>query len=291
MKLPDWAKWTWWILLVVGLAAFLAFRLPDLQAGRPTMFDGIVFAVLAGLLLLPFFSEISMLGVTLKQKVDEVKAEVAGLRTEIRVSNISSATINNYLTPPPDNELPRIAERLEAGVRAIEGRADIHEGSDTAAAHGTVSTSPRRPSPRYGVQVDSATHGHTSTEPGPVAVSVDSAAHGHKATGPESRIEFVANLRTALEFRVRRLALSTVILSNKAQQRPNMMIEALVGTGTISADFGNALLELYSVCSPAVHGIEPTEAQYDFAKKNGPPTLEALDRLWANLAPNGPARG
>jgi hypothetical protein len=77
MKLPNWFKIVWWLLLTSGLTWVLYQRYPDLVAGHAAAADVFFFAVWIALLLAPLFQEVNLLGLKFKQEIDELKHFVA----------------------------------------------------------------------------------------------------------------------------------------------------------------------------------------------------------------------
>lgn len=84
MKLPNWFRIFWWVMLLLLIGSILYARRDDLLAGRAVPADVIIFLVWVGLLLVPLFREVSLFGVTLKQEMKGLKDEVASLRAEFR---------------------------------------------------------------------------------------------------------------------------------------------------------------------------------------------------------------
>ena len=65
MKLPNWFKILWWIILLVIVSVFLYNRYPDLTTGSATTADTFIFLIWVALCLLPLFEELSFFGITL----------------------------------------------------------------------------------------------------------------------------------------------------------------------------------------------------------------------------------
>jgi hypothetical protein len=76
MKIPFQLKAIWWLILVGALTFFLSARLPDLLSGKAAAADVAVFGVWMALLLAPLFSEVSLLGITLKNEIGKLKDEI-----------------------------------------------------------------------------------------------------------------------------------------------------------------------------------------------------------------------
>jgi hypothetical protein len=87
------------------------------------------------LLLSPLFTEVALLGVTLKREIDELKDEVTSqigeIKTEIRNAvdvRTTVAPVFNIPPPPMDSELPRIIAEIKTAVSSA--LSDIHVPSD-----------------------------------------------------------------------------------------------------------------------------------------------------------------
>ena len=76
MKLPNWFKIVWWILLLVLTSVFLRFRWPDLTKGIASASDVLVLLVWFAVVLCPLFSEINIFGLKLKQEIQALKSHI-----------------------------------------------------------------------------------------------------------------------------------------------------------------------------------------------------------------------
>ncbi len=145
MKLPNWFRIGWWVVLLLLIGSILYARLDDLLTGRAVLADVLIFLVWVGLFLAPLFQEVSLFGLTLRQQVKELKEEVMNFRAELRNTVNVRAQINptfNIPSPPPDKELPALEARLsrvlhqvltERGVQPSEAaKTDIGVSDDVA---------------------------------------------------------------------------------------------------------------------------------------------------------------
>ena len=124
MKLPNWLKIVWWVILIVGIAMLLYPRRDAIATGTATAFDIFTFIIGVALLLVPLFQEVSFFGITLKQETEDLKAkisaEITGLKSEIRNSidlrtNVSPQFfLSPYGPPPTDAQLPQLEEQVPA---------------------------------------------------------------------------------------------------------------------------------------------------------------------------------
>lgn len=74
MQFPKWFPYIWWVLLLVGVGILIYFRWNIIATGHPQVFDTALLAIAAALVLIPFFSELSLLGFTIKQKAEDTRA-------------------------------------------------------------------------------------------------------------------------------------------------------------------------------------------------------------------------
>lgn len=90
MKLPNWFKILWWLLLLVIVTYFGCQRYDSFIKGSATLMDVFVFLVWISLLLVPLFKEVSFFGMKFKQEIDslknEVREQIMNLRSEIQTS-------------------------------------------------------------------------------------------------------------------------------------------------------------------------------------------------------------
>jgi len=121
MKFPLSFKYIWWVITVVVFGIILFLRKDVILSGSPQVFDTALIAIFAALLLLPFFSELSLLGVTIKQQLDEakheikqdVKEQIHSIRAEIQNSINLSNRMNFFVgAPPPDNQLGMLEQQI-----------------------------------------------------------------------------------------------------------------------------------------------------------------------------------
>lgn len=115
MKLPNWFRIIWWLVLL-GLISYVLVRRHDaLVSGQGSLADVFVLLIWVALFLAPIFQEINFFGVKLRQHLSELKQEVDGLRTDIRNTIDVQTQINptfQMLSAPPDAQLPAIEERF-----------------------------------------------------------------------------------------------------------------------------------------------------------------------------------
>jgi hypothetical protein len=122
LKLPNWFRVIWWIILLTILSRILYERYSDIIAGKSTSLDIVALIIWIALALVPIFQEVNLFGLKLKQEInslkDEVRQQINNLQTEIR-TNIR-AEISPQFTfpvPPPDSQLPDLEKRIHLVIQ------------------------------------------------------------------------------------------------------------------------------------------------------------------------------
>ena len=109
MKIPNWLKIVWWIVLIGITTRTLQLRYEDIISGKSVPFDVFVFIIWVSLMLAPLFQEISIFGIKLKQSIDELKSQINEVKNEISNKNTFNPTIN--LTPTADNKIQELEDK------------------------------------------------------------------------------------------------------------------------------------------------------------------------------------
>lgn len=239
MQLPNWLKVLWWLTITAALTYFLHARLPDLLSGNAAASDIAVFGVWMALLLAPLFSEVSLLGVTLKNEIEELKGAIATqlteIRTEVRNAVDVRATISpQFHMPAPvtDAQLPKLEERVKSAVESA------------LASQGIRATPAEQP----------------------LAV--------------ESDVSFLFATRYNIEKELRRLASGRLLVGDSRRVISTFkLVEMLINSELVELNLGNAIREVYAVCSPAIHGEEVTPAQINFVRDVGPQLVATLKAI------------
>lgn len=240
MKLPNWFKIGWWLLLTGIITWFLYNRYPALVVGQATGADVVAFVIWVALLLVPLFNEVSLLGITLKQEAEELKkfvaAQVSEIRSEVRNAvDIRTTFSPNIMipAPPTDSQLPELEARIKAAV--------------TGAL---------------------ASHGLKPQEATPPALRVS------------DDVSFLFATRYNIERELRRITYSRDIATTSRRPLPIFQLSRMLAeTGLIEPRLDHAIREVYAICSPAIHGEPVSDAQVAFAKDVGPELVAALKAI------------
>jgi len=139
MKLPNWFKIIWWLILL-GLTGTILFkRYNAIVNGQSVVADVFIFLLFIALMLVPIFSEIEFFGIKLKKEMEELKSEIkiklGDIKNEIRNSQMQTfnATIQGFGPPPPDNKLPELETEIDRIVsdklkqHGVKVDTDLHE--------------------------------------------------------------------------------------------------------------------------------------------------------------------
>lgn len=244
MKLANWFKVTWWLLLIALLSWFLAARRSAVVGGTYTAFDLAVLAIWIILAAAPLFSELEIGSLKLKTKLDEVKDhvddQVEKLRTEIRNTIDFRTQINPQFVipnPPPDSQLPSLEERIRTAL------------TDALREHGL-----------------------TQVKPDANVFTVD------------AEVAQLFAVRYRLERAVNRIAAHRELVptAGSARMRPTSLphlARQLVDTGLIEPSLSSAIREVYAICSAAIHGGEVTDAKINFVRRVAPQLLATLEAI------------
>jgi hypothetical protein len=187
------------------------------------------------LLLAPLFKEVSLLGITLKQEVDELKrfvsTQVADVRADLK--NVVDVRINNTIpAPPPDAQLPELETRIKRYL------------SEALETHFPIKMAPFEAKP-------------------PIKV--------------DDHVTLLFSIRYSIEKELRRIAIARELVMFQRRAIPVFQVtRSLVEAGLIDQTLERAIREVYSVCSPAVHGEPVTDAQVKFVSDIGPALVSSL---------------
>ncbi|WP_414877072.1 hypothetical protein [Pseudomonas jessenii] len=243
MKLPNWFKIIWWVLLTAVLTYFLYNRYPDLITGQAAPADIAVFVIWIALLLTPLFNELSLFGLKFKHELDELKSflstQVSEIRSDVRNAVDIRTTFSphfNLPIPAADAQLPDIEARIRSAL------------SDALAAHGVPLTPP----------------------PAPISIPDDTA------------FLFAARYNIELEMR-RIAEERQIEVGDSLRPRHMVPIHQLARylseSNLIEPRLVTAIREVYSICSYAIHGESVSEAKLAFVHELAPELVATLKAI------------
>jgi hypothetical protein len=233
VKLPLWAKWIWWLILV-GIITFVLWKRLDLTAaGRSTPFDSVAFVVWVALLLAPIFSEVKIWGVELKQEIKDVKKDLSeqihAVKAEVRNSIYLHTVISPSVPgPPPDDQVPLIRKEVE---RALPTKTAESVPTNEAAAELNV----------------------------------------------PANVEYLFSVRYNVEGEVRRI--TQALLDDRTRTQIRRQVQIVTESGLITRDIERAILDVYRICSPALHGDSVSDEQIGLVQEFAPRLLATLRQI------------
>ena len=99
MKLPNWFKIAWWVILLILTTTILYKRYDAITSGLSVPADVFIFMIFVALMLVPIFSEFEFFGIKLKKEIDDLKNEVnvkiGDLKNDIRIRQVQNIHIND----------------------------------------------------------------------------------------------------------------------------------------------------------------------------------------------------
>ncbi|NWL88670.1 hypothetical protein DMN77_13945 [Paenibacillus sp. 79R4] len=232
MQFNNKFKYIWWAIVICSGIYMIYLRYDHITGSNVGVFDIFLVAIIAGLMLIPFFTEMDFLGVKLKQEIATMKTEVKEDLKEIRevVKNVidinnhnrfsPSIYFGNNPSPPPDNQL----NNIEGFIKKTMGQ----------------------------ILEQNIVSGQTN---------------GNLEVPEENKLLFAA--RFNIEREIRRIWMNRFLefSDEKSRHMPvTRMVNDLIKHEILPPSFNGVIREIYAVCSPAVHGEEPTVKQVEFIK-------------------------
>ena len=245
MRLPNWLKIIWWLILVIISVIFIAQRFDSIMNGTSGVLDIIVLLVLIALLTIPLFQEVNFFGVGLKREIDNLKTEfkeqIFNLRSDIQntINMRTEISPQIYLTPPTDSELPSIEERIRPILEQVLREQGIE-----------------RPVPI----------------PEELTVSDD------------AKFLFSVRYTMERELRHIWKQWKWVGQAEGAPRFPlhasaSYIARSLADSGGISRDLLSVIGEVYAACSSAIHGEEVSKVLVDFVRDVSPSLIASLKAI------------
>ncbi len=242
MKLPNWFKILWWIVLIGLTGTILYKRFDDIISGQSVPFDIFIFLIFVALMLVPVFSEIEFFGIKLKKEIEDLKQDISiklgDIKNEIRNNQTQTVhqTVQTYGPPPPDNKLPELQDEIE---RILSVKLKEH-----------------------GVTTDIKIAGS-------IDVPQDNLLMFQVRFNIEKQLRRIWEQRFDSSDFDQRLRHQTVM----------RIIQDLAKFEIIDNNFYGILREILSICNYAIHGEEVTDNQVLFVTKNAKQILDYLSQV------------
>jgi hypothetical protein len=226
MNIPNWFKIVWWFALLAALTIFLSKRYHDLVIGNGTTVDALALLIWVSLALAPIFQDINLFGLKFKQEVESLKEHVSNQISSLR----TEIRTNIHTEVNPHINVP--------GYPPPDSELPMLKGIVQEAVNGAIKQAglPLRVKNIEELEVPSSVR--------------DLFAARHNVEKELRRI-----------WRIR--------VDKKPERRfvsINKILSDLVDNDLILPGLATAIAEVYSVCSPAIHGEEFTKAQVNFIK-------------------------
>jgi hypothetical protein len=239
MKVPNWFKVIWWLAISATITWYLRARYPDLVAGDAVAADIFVFFVWVALLLVPIFQEVEFFGMKFKQEIEKAKEDLRLEINSVRAEVRNAIDVRTTFNPQITIPVPPPDSQLGDIENRIKKAV-----SEALAANGVATPSP------------------TSAD---LAVSDD--------------VAFLFATRYGLERELRDLARERNLEIGRRRVAGLQLSAALMEAGVIGQSLYNAIREVYSISSPAIHAEDVTAAQVAFVREVGPPLVATLKAL------------
>lgn len=241
-------KAIWWFILLCVLSTHIYFQYDRYSNENVSWFDGLVFLAWLGLSLGPLFREVNIFGFQLRNEIREMKEQlngaIASVRSDMRLIAENTQTTNVYgAMPPPPDS--RLDE-IEASIKEV--LESINQGKQEPLIADDVEKFIKDPnSPRVDVLF-------------------------------KARLTLEKEVRTIFE-------LSSADIQIMARRSPpiSRVLSILVDIGVLEPRLANAVREVYSVCSPAMHGEDVTEEQFEFVQHTAPELISTLRSVHKQL--------
>ncbi len=241
MKLPNWFKIIWWIG-ITGFAAYLFyFRFPAISQNKSTPIDGFIFIILVTLLLVSIFQELSVFGLKFKQAIDELKENISMQLTAFKsdIQTTITSTSNVNLTIPNYYFPPPDDQLPDLEQRIKLAISEVLQEEEIVT---------QRPSTEDIFEVD-------------------------------DDVEYLFKVRHTIEKKLRKIASYFTDFPNRRLIPIHKLSNILVNQELLHPKIAHAIREIYSVCSPAIHGESVTKAQVNFVRDVASQVIDALNQI------------
>ncbi len=239
MKLPTWFKISWWVL-ITGLTAWLFYsRFPAIAEGRSAPVDIFIFLVLVALLLVPIFQEVSFFGLKFKQAIDDLKDNISRQLAVFKADIQTTITNTSNVNVTFPHEPPPDDQLPDLEQRIRAAISEAIQEEGITSTHATVADN---------FNVDGDT-------------------------------EFLFRTRHTIEKKLRNIASYHMDLPPRRAVPIHKLSNMLVQEELLNPKIAHAIREIYSVCSPAIHGEKVTSAQVNFVRDVAPQVVDALNEI------------
>jgi len=94
MKLPNWFKIIWWLIISFTTSIILIMRFNQIISGAHTNLDIFILLLWVILLLCPLFSEISFFGLKVKKELEDLKSTIQFQTSYLQTAIQNKFTVN-----------------------------------------------------------------------------------------------------------------------------------------------------------------------------------------------------
>jgi len=240
MEFPEKFMKIWWIVMIFLFGIMIILRRDTIFSAEVSMVDIIIFAGFVIILTLPLYAELTLFGMSIKQKVEKSNKEIKQLlyeqiylvRSDFQntISNINNQQINIY-TIPSDETLKERKETVkssaQAFTRGIDPNGDVQD-----------------------IRTDS--------------INVD------------DDILFAFKSRYLIELELKKIW--SVIFTNPLNPRIGLttIIDNLLQSEPLVEELAFPIKDVISISNKAIHGEKISKVQSDYLREVTPSLLSAL---------------
>ncbi len=116
MKLPNWFKIIWWVLLLIAISYAVTVRFESYKSGDVTGLDALVLLIWIALALVPVYQEIHILGFKFKQEKEPLKPQPHVDSDKETVSQLTNTKVKELLKSQ-DNQI--LVEQIDILKKAV----------------------------------------------------------------------------------------------------------------------------------------------------------------------------
>lgn len=250
MKLPTWFKVLWWIIITALTAWLFSSRIPAILQGNSAPVDVFVFLVLVALMLTPIFQEVSFFGLKFKQSIDELQKQISTQLAVFKSEIQTTISSSNNFNVTLSPPAPSDDRLPELETRIRAAVSEAMQEEGMAYRANRQSSLPK---------VDDDTI-------------------------------FLFQTRYTIERKLRNISSSFANMPDRRFIPIIQLTSLLMKQELLHPNIANAIREVYSVCSPAIHGEPVTVAQVNFVRDVTPQIIEALTEIERRTTPSTQTR-